>query len=171
MMMLLAAGLFVRTLSSLRSIELGFNHESVLLFRMNARQVGHRDPEILAFYADTQKRFRAIPGVDDATFTHHPLVGSVTWSSRAEPVGREPRPDVDTHILLTGPDFFTAQQIPLRLGRAFDDRDRAGSRRGGERGLCEDVFREEQSIGPALHLRPPLQDRDLEIVGVVGNAR
>jgi hypothetical protein len=63
LLMLVAAGLFVRALSNLQSIELGFNRENVLLFRMNARQAGHRDPEIITFYSDLQKRFSAIPGV------------------------------------------------------------------------------------------------------------
>src|SRR5207247_1199961 len=50
LLMLVAAGLFVRTLSNLQSIQLGFNREDLLLFQMNARQAGHRDPEIIAFY-------------------------------------------------------------------------------------------------------------------------
>jgi macrolide transport system ATP-binding/permease protein len=49
LLMLVAAGLFVRTLSNLQSIQLGFNRENMLLFRLNARQAGHRDPEIVAF--------------------------------------------------------------------------------------------------------------------------
>src|SRR5256885_10389233 len=49
------------------SIQLGFNRENVLLFRMNARQAGHRDPEIITFYIDLQRRLSAIPGVRGAT--------------------------------------------------------------------------------------------------------
>jgi len=75
LLMLVAAGLFVRTLSNLQSIQLGFNRENVLLFRMNARQAGHRDPEIIAFYSDLQKRFFAIPGVRAASASHSPLLG------------------------------------------------------------------------------------------------
>ena len=80
LLMLVAAGLFVRTLSNLQSIQLGFNRENVLLFRMNARQAGHRDPEIITFYSDLQKRFSAIPGVRGASASHSPLLGEGTWS-------------------------------------------------------------------------------------------
>jgi macrolide transport system ATP-binding/permease protein len=48
LLMLVAAGLFVRTLSNLHSVQLGFNRENVLLFQLNAPQVGHHEPEIAA---------------------------------------------------------------------------------------------------------------------------
>jgi macrolide transport system ATP-binding/permease protein len=76
LLMLAAAGLFVRTLSNLQSIQMGFNRENLLLFELNARQAGHRDPEILAFYAELRKRFAAIPGVRNATLSHASLLGA-----------------------------------------------------------------------------------------------
>ena len=72
--MLVAAGLFVRTLSNLQSIELGFNRENVLLFQLNARKAGHKDPEIAAFYGDLRKRFSEIPGVRSASLSEDSLV-------------------------------------------------------------------------------------------------
>jgi predicted permease len=123
LLMLVAAGLFVRTLSNLQSIQLGFNRENVLLFRMNARQAGHRDPEIHTFYRDLQNRFGAIPGVLGASASQSPLLGEGTWSSAVVPVGQQRK--ASTHILMTTPDFFKTMQIPVVLGRAFDDRDQA----------------------------------------------
>src|SRR5262249_24984927 len=67
LLMLVAAGLFVRTLSNLQTIRMGFNRENLLLFDVNARQAGHRDPEILAFYAELRQRFARVPGVRHAT--------------------------------------------------------------------------------------------------------
>ncbi len=62
LLLLVASGLFVRTLSNLNSVELGFQRENILLFKLNASQAGHRDPEILSFYSDLQKRFAASSG-------------------------------------------------------------------------------------------------------------
>src|SRR4029077_10575632 len=73
LLMLVAAGLFVRTLANLQSIEVGFNRENVLLFELNARKAGHKDPEISTFYGDLRKRFSAIPGVRNATLSNSPL--------------------------------------------------------------------------------------------------
>jgi predicted permease len=67
LLMLVAAGLFVRTLSNLQSIDLGFNRQNVLLFQLDARKAGHKDPEIAAFYADLRTQFSAIPGVRSAS--------------------------------------------------------------------------------------------------------
>src|SRR4029077_14960398 len=74
LLMLVAAGLFVRTLSNLQSIQLGFNRESVLLFQLDARKAGHRDPEIAAFYGDLRKRFSEIPGVRSASLSDSSLI-------------------------------------------------------------------------------------------------
>src|SRR5207302_916588 len=88
LLMLVAAGLFVRTLSNLQSIELGFNREDLLLFKMNARQAGHKGPEIAAFYADLLKKFQTIPGVRDASLSKYALVEAV-WRLGMHIAGKE----------------------------------------------------------------------------------
>jgi macrolide transport system ATP-binding/permease protein len=70
LLMLVAAGLFVRTLANLQSIDLGFNRENVLLFDLNARQAGYEATQTAAFYGDLLKKFQAIPGVGDATLSN-----------------------------------------------------------------------------------------------------
>jgi predicted permease len=172
LLMLVAAGLFVRTLSNLQSIQLGFNRESVLLFRMNARQAGHRDPEILTFYSDLQKRFSAIPGVFAASASHNPLLGKGTWSNPVVPVGQ--RPKASTHILMTTPDFFKTMQIPVVLGRAFDDRDQPGSLPVAvvSEAYVRKYFPDRNPLGQHVTIRPGQpESRDVEIVGVARDAR
>ena len=124
LLMLVAAGLFVRTLSNLQSIELGFNREDVLLFQVNARQAGHKDPEIAAFYADLRKRFSAIPGVRSASLAQDSLIAAGHGLPISVP-GVPPNPA--TRFLTVGPAFFTTMQIPILAGRDFDERDRRGS--------------------------------------------
>jgi len=173
LLMLVAAGLFVRTLSNLQSIQLGFNRENVLLFRMNARQAGHRDSEIITFYSDLQKRFSAIPGVRSASASHSPLLGEGTWAGGVVPVGQQRK--VSTHILMTAPDFFRTMQIPVVLGRAFDDRDQPGSRAVAvvSEAYVKRNFPDRNPLGQNIIIsrRPPLEDRDVEIVGVAKNVR
>jgi ABC-type lipoprotein release transport system permease subunit len=67
LLLVLGAGLFVRTLAKLESIQLGFNRENVLLFKLDAAQAGHKAPEIFSFYRDLQTRFGLIPGVESAS--------------------------------------------------------------------------------------------------------
>src|SRR3989441_645893 len=73
---LVAAGLFVRTLNKLHSVQLGYSRENILLFSLNARQAGHRDPDIAIFYADLRKRFESIPGVSSATLAQSSIINA-----------------------------------------------------------------------------------------------
>src|SRR5215472_8220115 len=127
LLLLVAAGLFARTLSNLQSLEMGFNRESVLLFKLNARQAGHRDPEIISFFSDLESRFAALPGVRRVTVTNSRLIGDGAWGWPVVPVG-EPQPEdapsghgsgfsrAATHVLATGPGFFTTMRIALLAG-------------------------------------------------------
>jgi macrolide transport system ATP-binding/permease protein len=175
LLMLVAAGLFVRTLSNLQSIQLGFNREDVLLFRMNARQAGHQDPEIVTFYSDLQKRLSAIPGVVAATVSERPLLGEGTSSGPLLPAGTQPARQDGPHILTTGKDFFTTMQIPVLLGRGIDERDRPGSPNVAvvNEAYVKTYFGGRNPIGRHLSIRRrgPLSAQEFEIVGVAGNAR
>src|SRR5207244_3776639 len=125
LLMLVAAGLFVRTLSKLESITLGFNRENLLLFALNAEQAGHKGAARDAFYDDLQKRFAAIPGMRGAVAANSPLLGQGSWFTPAAPLGK--KAVINTHVLSTGSGYFQTMQIPLVAGRDFTERDRAGS--------------------------------------------
>ena len=125
LLMLVAAGLFVRTLSNLASIPLGFNQDNVLTFRLDARQAGHTDPGIVAFYEELRRQFSGIPGVHAATLSNNPLIGEGTSATGVSVSGITPKDS--SRILTVGPGFFATMQIPLRLGRDINDRDRPGS--------------------------------------------
>ena len=173
LLLLVGAGLFVRTLSNLQSIEVGFNYENVLLFRMNARQAGHQDPEMIGFYSDLQKRFSSIPGVRGATASQSPLLGEGTSYGEVVPAGKERKGS--THILMTAPDFFATMQIPVIAGRAFDERDRPGSPPVAivSEAYVRNYFGDQNPLGQhiSVYRRFPLDRRDVEIVGVARNAR
>ena len=121
------AGLFVRTLSKLESVQLGFDREKVLLFKLDAAQAGHKGPEILSFYRDLQTRFGSIPGVRSASVAQTPLVGEGSWYTAVVPTGKEPVPDQDTRVLTVGSGYLATMKIPLIAGREIDDRDLARS--------------------------------------------
>jgi macrolide transport system ATP-binding/permease protein len=167
LLMLAAAGLFVRTLSNLQSIQMGFNRENLLLFELNARQAGHRDPEILAFYAELRKRFAAIPGVRNATLSHASLLGA----GRRLELRVSGTPSPDTWILNTGPGFFSTMQIPMLVGREISERDQPGSPGVvvvNER-FTKIHFANENPLGRRITLGGP-HPRDMEIIGVSANA-
>jgi len=170
LLILVAAGLFVRTLSNLQSVQLGFNRENVLLFQLNARQVGHREPEIATFYADLRKRFEAIPGVRNASLSHSSLIEA----GRQLPISVSGTYTMGTRILNTGPGFFTTMQIPILLGREIDERDQPGSPPVAvvNELFAKTNFGRENPLGRHITLGGfNGGPRDMEVVGVCTNAR
>src|SRR5205823_146506 len=174
LLMLVAAGLFVRTLSNLEAVSLGFNRENLLLFNLNARQTGHKDPEISEFYANLRENLAGLLGVRDAGMAQDSLLGGENEMPISLP-GQPPRED--TRYLSVGPDFLTTMQIPLIAGRDIGERDRPDSQ-------AVAVINEEfarinfpglNPLGRHLRLWKDGQEkdlaRDMEIVGVARNAR
>ncbi len=169
---LVAAGLFVRTLNNLHSVQLGYARENVLLFTMNARQAGHRDSELATFYEDLRRRFEAIPGVSSASLAHSSIVS-------AGHAGRTLRGAMKigsvtaggAGVMVVGPRYLTTMQIPLLAGREIDDRDQPGSMPVAvisER-LAQTYFANENPVGRRISFSD--DKREFEIVGVSGNLR
>ncbi|HLG56603.1 MAG TPA: ABC transporter permease [Vicinamibacterales bacterium] len=169
LLLLVTAGLFVRTLSNLQSIEVGFNRDNVLLFELNAPQAGYTSSEATAFYDDLRVRFAGIPGVRAATLSHESLISA----GRQLPILVDGAPATGTRILGTGAEFSSTMQIPMRLGRQIDERDQRGQ--GAVAVVVSDLFarehfHDENPIGRRIRLGGSAQ-RDLEIVGVAASVR
>jgi len=173
LLMLVAAGLFVRTLSNLQSVTLGFNRENLLLIGVNARQTGHRDPEISEFYGQLRQSLAAIPGVRNVSLSDGPILGT----DNSEPItlpGHEPDPG--TRFLTIGPDFLATMQIPLIAGRDFVESDRPASPAVAivSEEFARINFPNQNPVGHRLWLMARDHGnvaRDMEIVGVSKNAR
>ena len=166
---LVAAGLFARTLSNLTSIQLGFNRENLLTFQLNARQAGHTDPGIVTFYNDLQRQFGAIPGVRAASLSNHMLIGT-GWS--ATNVGLPGGAIQNSRILLIGTGFFHTMQIPILLGREIEERDRQGSPMVAvvNEKFAKLSFGDRNPLGQRLSLPRMCPKCDIEIAGVSGNS-
>jgi predicted permease len=167
LLVLVAAGLFVRTLSNLESIELGFNRENVLVFGLDAHRAGHPQSEILPFYESLRDRFAAIPGVRVAALSDMSLIGMGFDGTMASD-GSEPLHS--TGILQVGLDFFAAMQIPVVLGRSFEAHDRGGVAVVDQR-FAQAIFGNANPVGKIVHLPKDEGRPSFEVIGVAANAR
>ena len=169
---LVAAGLFVRTLDKLHSIPLGYSRENILLFTLNARQAGHPESEIATFYENLRKRFESIPGVSSATLSQSSIIsaGEVGGAYRgAMKIGAATIEGAG--VMAAAPRFLTTMQIPILAGREIDARDQPGSTPVAvisER-LARTYFGNDNPVGRRITFVD--YERDLEIVGVSGNVR
>ena len=128
LLLTIAAGLFVRTLLSLHAVELGFDRENVLLFRLDAKQAGYSDAALERFYTDLWARFRTVPGVRDVSLSDLTLVSGAVGQTEVKIPGR-PAPqgrESGTSVLKIGPTFFSTMRIPILLGRELQERDMTG---------------------------------------------
>ena len=175
LLLVLGASLFVRTLSKLESVQLGFNRENILLFKLDAAQAGHTTPEIFSFYRDLQTRFGSIPGVLSAGVAQTPLVGEGSWFTPVVPVGKQPNPDQDTRVLMVGPDYLATMRIPLIAGRELDDRDFARSAAVAvvNEKYVKAYFEGRNALGQriVMNMRPGKAPLEFEIVGVTKDFR
>ena len=126
LLLVIGAGLFVRTLANLHSIDVGFNRENILLVSINGRQAGYRDAALARFYAGLLDRFREIPGVRAATASNFPLVSHYVNNTSVVIPGRMAQPgDAYVNILNVDPAFLETMQIPVLLGRDLQGGDLA----------------------------------------------
>jgi predicted permease len=167
-LILVAAGLFLRTLSNLESIQLGFNAEQMLTLQLNARQAGYGDPAIMTFYDRLLAEFAAIPGVRNVTMSDSPLLGTGYSGTMVTFSGNEPK---NSHVLTVGPGFFTTMQIPLLRGRAIEAQDRSGAPYAAvvNEKFARMFFGNDDPIGRHVMLKRACPICDVEIVGVVAN--
>jgi predicted permease len=120
---LVGAGLLVRTLANLRSIDVGFDSHNILIFGIDPTLIGYKGPQVDSFYRDLQGRLSETPGVKSASYSMMPLlsnglmVTSFHWPGT--PQDQESRAD----MLGVGPNFFETLHIPFLAGRGFSASD------------------------------------------------
>jgi macrolide transport system ATP-binding/permease protein len=120
---LIGAGLLVRTLRNLNNLNPGFDTRSVLLLGLNPTAAGYTAQKTAQLYSDLQERFAALPGVISVSYSEDALL-SGNWSSDDVHLdGAPPKQNVEAARLTVGPNFFSTMRIPLVAGRTFNSAD------------------------------------------------
>lgn len=186
MVLLTGAGLLMRTLAKLESVETGVRVDHVLTVEMPItgelmREV-MKQPENLARYRRIRDRVAVLPGVQFAALgSSSPLRGSVLdFDVKAEGQVQPPdRPTPHPSLRTADPNYFAAAGIPLVKGRVFDARDRVGSARVVvlNQSFARQLFGDQDPIGRRIALTGPVlkftpfTDEWRTVVGVVGDTR
>jgi putative ABC transport system permease protein len=176
LILLLGAGLLVRSFRQLTAVDLGFNRENVLMARINLpRSVYRTEPQTAAFYGQLIERVKALPGVvSTGTINHTPLSGFgvivFTGIEGQPPPDREK--DAPVGVGAVSPDYFRTLQIPLLTGRVYDERDRADSPKVAivNQAFMQRYFPNGDVLGKRIAFGCE-NDLCTTIVGVVGNVK
>jgi predicted permease len=176
LVLLVGAGLFVRTLVNLERVDLGFNRNNLLVFSIDPTKSGYEGEHVLDVHERVRERLERVPGVRAVTLSgSRPLTG---WADGA-PIaieGYQPTPGRQMQIEFQeiGPDFCQTMDIKLLLGRCIDQRDTAKSRKVAmvEEAMARYYFGDSNPLGRRFSFRATPNPADsLEIVGLVQNTR
>jgi putative ABC transport system permease protein len=177
LVLLVGAGLLIRSFVRLRNIELGFRTDHTVTARVSIpRDKYAQDTQVASFYDQLLDHVRALPGVEAAgTVSFLPLTGH-NFDESFDVVGRPPRPPSDrTYALIrfADPEYFRVLQIPLLRGRGIEDHDRAGTPRAVviSESMARQYWPDTNPIGQHLKVYMGMDQSPWEVVGVVGDVR
>ena len=189
--LLIGAGLFVRSLQNLRTVDTGFDRDNLVYFGIDhgARlDVTQR----VRLYKDILDRLEALPGARSVSLLSFPLLTGGSITNRIAIPGDAPRPgeEVVCHQLLVGPKFCETMGIPLLSGRDFTKRDehqedQALANAGKDsvqkapppvfavinQSMAQQFFPNEDPIGKRFTYEGKPKDNVFEVIGVVKDAK
>jgi predicted permease len=124
-LLLIGAGLFIRSLRNLRRLDLGMKTEHLVAFNLSPALSGYTPLRTKQFTKQVAERIRTAPGVSAAAFANMGLLEGNEWDSWITVDGYTPKPGEvpDPYCNAVSPGYFATMGIPLILGRDFDSRD------------------------------------------------
>jgi predicted permease len=120
---LVSAGLLVRTLRNLKSVDLGFDPKNVLVFNLNPALAGYKPTQLEQLYRELQEKFAALPGVNSVSYSWTSLLADSEWDTDIHPPGTSDNAKADVGVFPVGPRFFEVMRLPLKMGRDFSSPD------------------------------------------------
>jgi predicted permease len=176
LLVLVGAGLFVRSLINLRNVDTGFDQRNVLLVQLMTDSVGYKedDPNLTNLYREVEEKLSAIPGVRAASFSifsfnQGSMFFPILVPGGAPPVGGNP-------VILNnvvGPGFFKAMNLPLISGRPFGPQDTKTSPRVAviSEEMARRFFPNESPLGKRYREGTSGEGNEIEVIGVVKDAK
>jgi predicted permease len=181
LLLLVGAGLFVRTLLNLQRVDPGFNTQNLLLFEVQPALIGYKDEKLRQIYQQISERVEAVPGVQAVTFSRLPLLSHSSSSSSVflrEALAATP--DSEGRITPSGEgyrhtvreNFLEAMGIPLLHGRTFTHQDDTKSPRVVvvNQTFANKYFGTQNAVGKRFTFDTSKPD-ELEIVGICKDAK
>jgi putative ABC transport system permease protein len=125
LLLLVGAGLFVRTLSNLKTLDLGFTPDHLITFKIDPRLAGYSKEQTAPLYQRVLESVQGLPGVSSVGATSSAEINDSGNTSNITVAGYKEKPDEDMNIQhsLVTPRYFSSLNIPLLAGRGISDAD------------------------------------------------
>jgi predicted permease len=176
MILLVAAGLFIKSLINISQVELGLQPAGLVTFSVSPQRNGYTAAESRSLFERLEERLAAVPGVSMVTTDMVPVLSGSSWGTDVSVEGFESGPGIDSNSRLNaiGPAYFGTLGIPLLAGREFTGADALGE---GQVAVVNEAFTRKfnldgrEAVGARMATGGSGQDElDIEIVGVVRDA-
>ncbi len=170
LVLLIAAGLLLRSLRNVEAVDPGFNADGILVFKLDPTLNGYRDESLTGLYDQILARLEAIPDVTDVSMMPHSLIsGRGMWDDAVLPDGKL----ISAYYSIVDSRFLETMEIPLLLGRGFMEQDSVNAPKTA---LVNETFVREAYGGESpLGRRFKTGDREgrpeVEIVGVFRDSK
>jgi predicted permease len=131
LLLLVGAGLFLRTLRNLQNQDYGFERSHLLLAEFNAKLAGYKPSQTPGLHQRLVERLSALPGVRSIALCATPPISAGNWSSSVTIPGYTPAPKENRHSILNrvSGQYFETAGISIVAGRPFNDADTANSQK------------------------------------------
>jgi predicted permease len=172
-LLLIGAGLFIRTLANLRAAPIGFNPQRLLLFEVDPPHSRYSGAKRIAVLRQIEEKLSALPGVESATLSSEPLLANSMDNNCVRPSGRAPGAKGDGVLTNNvGDRFFETVEMPIVAGRPFNWHDNQHGPRVAivNRKLARKFFQHTSALGKTISFCEA-NDPPIEIVGVAGDAK
>ncbi len=176
LILLVGAGLFVRTLRNLRSVGLGFTSEHLVGFGINPRLAGYQPEQAFDLYKRVDQSLAALPGTRNVGGTDDPDLVGTSQTGGVNIAGYVYKEDENKQVEepAVTPGYFSTLQIPLLAGRTFTDQDVAGKPNVVvvNATFARHYFGEPRNaVGRMISFGGSESKMDTEIIGVVGDTK
>ena len=178
LLLLIVAGLFIRSAGKAREIDLGLNPDHVIDVPVDVQQLGYTEQQGRAFYRDAEERLRSLPGVVSVSQAFSVPLGLMSASERIivedHPLeAGQPEPVV--YYNMVSPDYFETLRIALHRGRVFTkaDSEKAAKVAIVNEAMAKKFWPSEEVLGKRFKVKGSAKaDQSLiEVVGVVQNGK
>ncbi len=176
LLLLVGAGLFVRTLRKLRDLDVGFTTDHLVTFTVDPKLAGYEDTQTLALYQQILEKVSGLPGAQSAAATNDPELANNSWGNNITIAGYRPADGdrMNVEWARVSPGYFSTMKTTLLAGREIEQSDRVGTHKVA---IVNDSFarryfgRPQDALGNYFCSGAGNVTPDIEIVGVVKDAR
>jgi predicted permease len=176
MALLIAAGLFIKSLANVSRVDLGLNTDNVITFGIAPVLNGYEPEESQILFGRVEEELAAIPGVTAVSAAMIPIISGSNWGTDVSVQGFEEGPDIDSNARfnIVSAGYFSGLGIPLLAGREFTQADVEGAPKVA---VVNEVFARKfdlggrEAVGKWMSTRSRTTDLDVQIVGLIGDAK